>query len=530
MAKKRVSEYKPLLFTTTVRNPQRLKGLLWVLKNFNGQVLTDVVATRIVGETIRYGLYRPMKKSEAIKNKWAGSPMGEFANYILTDEEVDYMVKNNPQQHKEAGFAEGFPSRFATIFDFAKELGFVYFEPGHKIEFSELGLKLANVYKVEYLENEIVVEEDHPEFEQQAFLQSMCKYQRSNPFVRVLNDNVPLLLLLKVLKRINADVEWNGKGVTRSELPLFIFWKDNNDENLYKRIVQLRKEYRYSPSDEVIIDICTKEIMDGKMKKFDSKSIMVDYPDEYIRKMRLTGLISLRGGGRFVDINHNEDERVDYVLEKYSEYKKYDTERSYFDYMAEMDSNLFSIETVKVSATQSEEFLKQWSEKFKWDKIKNELDILAKRKSSEDLILRFIKAPARLEFLTALAIKNKFPDIHVVPNYSCDDTGIPTSTAGGNAGDIECIEQPNGILVEVTMAEGRQQTIMEVWPIERHLENFKNKYTIDSQCVFIAPTIYSDTNRQISFVKFDKGHIIRPYKITDFIKYLENSNKLYIAG
>jgi len=49
--------------------------------------------------------------------------------------------------------------------------------------------------------------------------------------------------------------------------------------------------------------------MGGDFKKFEAKSIMVEYPDEFIRKMRLTGLISLRGGGRFIDINQNEIEK-----------------------------------------------------------------------------------------------------------------------------------------------------------------------------------------------------------------------------
>ena len=141
--------------------------------------------------------------------------------------------------------------------------------------------------------------------------------------------------------------------------------------------------------------------------------------------------------------------------------------------------------------------------------------------------MRFLPNPARLEFLTALAVKTKFPKVRVIPNYICDDTGLPTSTAGGNLGDIECIENQNGILLEVTMSEGRTQTVMEVWPIERHLITFKKKHTEKSQCIFIAPTIFNDTLRQIKFVKQDSGHTIRPYKITEFIDYLESKSKLY---
>jgi hypothetical protein len=467
-------------------------------------------------------------QSNIIKQKWQSSPKGEFADYLLTDDEVKEIIVNNPQDHKEAGFAKGYPSRFATFYDFPKKLGFVYYQPNEQIIFSELGLRFANIFSVKVNEDIIIAQEDHPEYEQQAFLQAMCKYQRKNPFVRVLNENVPLILLLETIQKLNADKEYNGAGISRKELPLLIFWKDNKAESLYKRIKQLRQHYRYNPSDEVIIDICTKEIM-ADFKQFNPKSIIDDYPDEFIRKMRLTGLISLRGAGRFIDINHNEDEKVAYVLSHYASYEKYETERAYFDYMATIDNNLFSIQAVEVSASQSEYLLMQWLHEYDWDNIKEELSNLAERKISKDDVLKFLPNPARLEFLTALAIKSKRPSVRVIPNYSCDDTGLPTSTAGGGVGDIECIEKPNGILVEVTMAEGRTQTMMEVWPIERHLETFKEKYTTDSQCIFIAPSIYADTDRQIKFVKMDKGHTIRPYKIIDFVNYLETNQNLYVT-
>jgi len=66
----------------------------------------------------------------------------------LTDEEVSHILDNNPQDHKEAGFDSGWPSRFATIFDLAKELGFVYYRQGEEIKFSEIGNLLANSIEI----------------------------------------------------------------------------------------------------------------------------------------------------------------------------------------------------------------------------------------------------------------------------------------------------------------------------------------------------------------------------------------------
>ncbi len=510
-----------------MRNPERLKFMLFVLAKFSGQTLDDDLATKIFGETIRYGLYRPTKKSKSIKQKWSTTPNGVFSEYILNDEEVLFMLQNNPQKHKEAGFGWGFPSRFATIYDLTKELGLAYFTPQKPIVISELGEHLLKSIEVNVSGEEIQYEIVNSEYEQQVFLQAMAKSQRKNPFVRVLNDNIPLILLLQTIKLLNTDPKQNGAGISRKELPLLIFWKDNNAKDLYNRIVELRKLWGYNPSDETIIDICINEIMEGQYKKFDPQSIMVDYVDEFIRKMRITGLISLRGAGRFIDINKNELDKVEYVIRQYSNYKHFTSEIAYFNHIASLDKNLIEIKAKPVTTTNAEQLLTNWLNQYAWDTIKKELAILASGGASKDAVLKFIAAPTRLEFLTALAIKSQIPNVRVLPNYSCDDEGLPTSTAGGNKGDIECYEQQKGILVEVTMATGRQQTIMEVWPIERHLTDFQRDRK--AQCVFVAPSIFSDSVRQIQFVSYQSNgeRKIRPYAIHEFVDYLETAQQLY---
>ena len=515
--------YKPLLYTTTMRNPGRLKFMLYVLNGFSGRILNDDLATLVCGETIRYGLYRP------IKNKWKSSCKGEFSDYLLTDKEVEYMLDHNPQEHKEAGFVRGWPSRFATIFDLTKELGLAYYAPSEPIYISELGQHLLESFNVEVDESELSISVimTHPEYEQQVFLQAMARSQRKNPFVRVLNDNIPLILLLQVIQKLNADNRQNGAGLSRKEIPLLLFWKDNNAEALYSRIVKLRQDYGYSPSDEVIVDICVNEIMEGSFKKFKIKSIVDEYPDEFIRKMRMTGLISLRGAGRFISINSNEQKKVEYILKHYAVYETFSDERAYFNYMSSLDRNLISVQAVTMPKNRSEELLAKWLKSYSWEKIKTELTVLEKKKASNDSIMKLLSAPSRLEFLTALAIKSRMPHVRVIPNYTCDDTGLPTSTAGGNKGDIECYEYHRGILVEVTMSGGRTQTMMEIRPIERHLDDMLRE--MEAQCIFIAPEIYSDSLSYIDFVKFqsDNKKIIRAYDIQALLRYLETQQSLY---
>ncbi len=529
LSKPRKAEFKPLLYTTTIRNPGRIKFILFVLKKYENQILTNDLTTKIVGELIRYGLYRPQKVSETIKSMWKQTPKGEFASILLDDKDVSKILKDNPQSHKELGFDEGWPSRFATFFDLAKELGFVYFKIDKIIEFSELGNILVDIISIKTSsKNELFFSLKKPEREQAVFLQAFARSQRANPFVRVLNDNIPLILLLQTIHFVNADpMCGNNCGISRKEIPLLLFWKDNNAYNLYKRIKQLRHDFHNNPSDETIIDICINEIMQGNYKKFKLDSIMKDCVDEFIRKMRITGLVSLRGGGRFIDINHLEDKKIEYILKNYSNYDRFTDEHAYFEYMAKIDEKLFEQKAVIINSQKENALLAEWVNAFGWDTIKNELHILATRNSSQNPVLKLLDKPIRLEFLTALAIKTKLPGVIVKPNYSYDDTGLPTSTAGGNKGDIECFESGNGILVEVTMAEGRIQTMMEVWPITRHLEDFIKDNDIPSQCVFIAPTIYIDSKRQITWVKDTDNLIIRDYTIDELTDYLEQEKTLY---
>ena len=499
------SKFKPLSFTTTMRNPERIKYFLNILKEFNNQILTNKLATKICGKLIKNGLYKPKHISPNLIEKIKSQK-------ILSNKEVAQILKNNPQDHKEAKFQKGWPSRFETHFKLAKELGFVFYNVGEKIEFSEIGLKLVND---EYLEKGI-------------FLNSFAKLQRNNPCRKVLNENIPLVLLIQVIRKLNSDDDFNGTGIYKNEIPLILYWKDNDAEALYKRIKRLRKQHGTRTSDEIILDICQNEIMEGKDIKRIDKSILVDYPDDFIRKMKLTGLFSLRGRGFSLDINSNENFKVEHILSKYADYKKFDHERDFFDHISKIDTVLVDSSKESVSSSVKENYVKLWVGYYKWDIIKKEMLLLRSRTSSHDSILKYLSNPIRLEFLTALAIKSKRPKVKVIPNYPIDDEGIPTSTAAGvgNQGDIECFEEKKGILIEVTMSCGRTQTMMEVWPISRHLESFQ-KNNPNSICYFIAPSIYSDSKKQIHYLKYEYNLTIKAVTIEEFLDYLEDNKLLY---
>jgi hypothetical protein len=499
---KRTSNYKPLLFTTTMRNPERLKDFLTIFSQYDGEVLTIEIIEKVAKELISKGLYQPMKVSTSIKEKWK-------QEIELNDIETEQVFAENPQSHKEAGFDRGWASRFDTWYKLGKELGFVYYWQGEKIEFSESG--------------KMLLDRENPQNEQLVFANAFAKFYRHNPFKRVLNQNVPLILLLETIKYINQDADFNAVGISRKELPLLLCWQNNDARQLYLEIKKLRQDYGYNPSDEVILEICEQYLDETKR---DESSILSDYPDDFIRKMRLTGLISVRGAGRFIDINTKELAVIDYILKNYKNHPLHTAEKLFFDYIGIIDNQLISLHSIfKAPQKTTSKELQKWVDYFEWNVIKHELLLLAKKNSSQNEVLKVIENALRLEFLTTLAILKKLPNVEVKPNFIADDEGLPVSFAQGGSPDIACFESKETALVEVTLLTGTQQHIRESFSIHRHLEE-SLKTNPQTYTIFISPKAFLDTCRYAKFIKQD-GLEIRLLDIDLFVSQLEKHKTLH---
>jgi len=223
MARARTAEYKPLLYTTTVRNPERYKDFIHILNMFDGQVLTSDVVEQVERLTFKCGLYRPTKHIPAsAREKWSTTRTGDFSDYALTDEETKAIYDGNDPNlhddikgHKEAGFAKGWESRFDTQFKLMKTLGFVWYNMGEAICLSETGKYLADTVSITFNEDGSINRTiENPQNEQVAFMQAFAKQQRCNPFIRELNDNIPLILLLQVIRLIDADPDFGNCGIS----------------------------------------------------------------------------------------------------------------------------------------------------------------------------------------------------------------------------------------------------------------------------------------------------------------------------
>ncbi len=500
---KRESQYKPLLLTTTIRNPERLRNFLLVLKDFDGQNLTNALCEVVEGELIRKGLYTPTRGvTKEIKNKWLNLE-------LLNDNEVASLIALNPQQHKEAGFDYGWPSRFDTHYELGMWFGFVYYQIGNRIEFSELGNLYVQLIEIN---DEIFFAND----EQQIFLNAFARYHRRNPFQRVLNHNRPLILLLGVLEELSKDLDWGSVGLARHELPFLIVWKNNDAKELAKFIIKFRKQWSFTVSSEVVFNAC-EQIQGGWNKIETLATITKELPDEVLRKFRLTGLISIRGMGRFISLNRDLKKVSDYLLQNYTKLERFVTEREYFDYAAVVDPFLIQQGITKTQSTSDEDqqALQAWIEYFGVEKIKKELKNLSKGTRSRDDVLGITPEPLRLEFLSALLLKHTYTKSKVVANYKRGDDGLPISHAPGNNADIELYQDSALHLYEVTLIKGAAQAKAEMASITRHQDDYKKGFA-DVDTIFVAPIIHVDTIRWVEYWN-NRGFRITNKSIDEFV-------------
>lgn len=512
MAKERQKEYKPLSFSTTMRNPARIADFLNCILPFEGQILTEHIIHEVAVKLISKKLYKPTCIGNDSRLKAIYNSEDDFSV-----EDTEYIIKNSPQQHKEAGFEAGWPSRFDTWYKLSMEFGFIYYAMNVPIEISTTGHMLVDAVR------EIPKNDDKI---QNVFLNALMKYQTNNPFRKNSNTNAPLPLLLNLIKLLKDDPEEGNSGVFKSELSMIICWPNNDVKELYRAVKDFRKKHRFTYADEVMYDRCMQLLNADASKKnrFKISQITGEAVDEFIRKMRITGLISLRGNGRFVDFNSFESEKIDYIIRNYTVFESFSSKKDYFKYMGSIDPHILSMQHKEPTgmADVKEKIITEWADNHDESFIFNELNITCSKTESHDPMLRIIDKPTRLEFLISVALKQHFKDLIIKPNYKSDDEGIPTFTAAGGIADIECFDMECNPLVEVTLMQARTQATNEMPAITRHLKEAIEKYPNTKVfTIFIAPTLHADTIYMAKFSKFQYNVDIITLNIKDFIAKLE---------
>lgn len=518
--------FKPLSFSTTIRNPHRIADFLYCIKDYEGKILTNEVIFDIIKNVLKNKIYVTMpEKANPIFNKiYSGSE-------TFSDDQLNEIIKISPQKHKEAGFDYGWPSRFDTWYNLLKEFGFIDYSMNQTIKLTDAGKLMTRAvvsaptsYDSWKYDEEII---------QSAMLNALCKYQIDNPFCKNLNHNRPLILLLNLINKLKQRIPNYYNGISRGEISILICWPDSNVDNLAEYIINLRKNGSLHYSDEQIYDCCLRLLgaTHEQEKRFKISQITGEAVDEYIRKMRITGVISLRGNGNYIDVNTLESKKIDYILNNYPDIQDFTflSIEEYINYMGTLDPNLVNIESCHEDLTSlKQNALESMANEYSYDKLYEELEICGNKQASHDNILRLIDKPTRYELLISILLCKKFGKYTVCPNYNVDDEGMPTHTAKGGVPDIICEDDENISLIEVSLMRGRNEQINnEIIPIMRHLKEYTNPNNKKKTAIFISPQVHTDTEKAAGFSRLiDKLNVYTSSteNITEIVK---NSNSIH---
>lgn len=517
---------KPWSITTTLRNPERLRDFLIVLKEMEGQEW-DLEAHKtyqillIKHRVYGYGsvqFYKGLSKKQV---------------ELIDDLSKDISFEQAKTIFDDKGYED--PSmRGRQSINPLRKLGLAAIKDG-KVCLTDLGKFLL---KDEYDLGEM-------------FLRSFIKWQIPNPD----NDDYkyedgydikPFIGTLHLIAAVNKKSVALGeepKGISKQEFSLFAPALVNHSkiDEYVGEILKLRKKLNRKEKHE------QKEIMEDYRQKFAKKFLgsttpddigsflnnLKDYGDNAIRYFRMTRYLYIRGGGFYVDLEPRRRVEIENLLrfdsgkslrfesrEKYLAYiaditepkLPWETKGKYIEIVQDVLKEIRSYEKkLKVkeqpeanykSFTESD--LKKYIEKLR--QYRRELQEKDNHFSSQgvEAVERYIGAlknihkeedkPIALEKYVALSLHALNDALKIQPNYPVGDDNEPTFTAPAGKPDIECFYKSFNAICEVTMLTGRDQWYNEGQPVMRHLRDFEVKNSgKTAYCVFVAPSLHRDT-------------------------------------
>lgn len=385
------------------------------------------------------------------------------------------------------------------------------------------------------------------------------------------------LALINKVNSIWSSLGNNPKGLSWDEFCIFVPTLINFSEidNQAQFIIDLRNKVKAEKTPKAkdgifksSIETFLEPLLERSEKISDKKLLnnLYDYGDNAFRYFQQSMFLSLRGGGRYVDISSLAEAQVQMLLDE-EEFKPlhFSSFSLYADYLQDLNSfvppwstpakraeiekslrrilsekgvkpdNAYKIQTqaalpsvfredaeiaqlrktivdlsVQDLATKavSAEFL---------DECAMEFDLLGKRQDIPMAEETRIKQPTQLEYVTFKTFLSINDLLQIKPNYPVDDEGNPTFTAGGNMPDLEIFYKDFNAICEVTMMTNKSQWMMESQPVQRHLADFSLKHKDKSAIgIFIAPSVHRDTKNNFHFAFHYGGDSFDSLKVIPF--------------
>jgi len=549
---------KPWSITTTLRNPERLRDFLIVLKNIESENWNFETQKKYQILLIKYRVY--------------GYGSSQFYNG-LSPKQVNLMDDLNKEivfeEAEDIFNAKGYEDpamRGRQSINPLKKLGMVSIKEG-KIFITDLG--------------RLLLKDDYDLGE--MFFRSFIKWQIPN----LDNDDYklddgydikPFIGTLHLINAVNQKTIANGeepKGISKQEFSLFVPTLVNykDIEKYAVEIIKIRTKLRNKNKQEQrkIFEKYrkqfTQEFLDTKNTNEIEKLInnLKDYGDNAIRYFRLTRYFYIRGGGFYVDLEPRRQVEIKNLL-AFDNGKSllFTTKEEYLEYIAniaepklpwETKEKLIEILEGLIKDIQGYEKKLSVSKKgipnyrsYDEDGLKRLIENLREYRrhlqeqenyaisQNIEVILHYIEIlqniykeddkPLALEKYTALALHALNDALKIQPNYPVGDDNEPTFTAPAGKPDIECYYNSFNAICEVTMLTGRDQWYHEGQPIMRHLRDFENRNKDKiAYCLFVAPSLHRDTLNTFWFsVKYEyegKPQRIIPLSIQNFIELIK---------
>lgn len=519
-------EKKALLLATTVRNPERFPAFLAALKPFDGTVFDETVARKVAQTLIRIREYSPDTAIKTVTElrKYKGT------DEEMTDEDALTAVKwalENLAGHGVGGFPKkSWGGRAVEWFSLMQELGAVRIEKDKEIKFSASGNDMARVYSDEAVQNADALVENF-------WLNGMMKLQPKSPFRSGTIENRPFVLMLDVILRLAEKFGPDDPGLSRAELSFLLNWDGSDAQEFLDYILDIRDRYGKQLSSDLVYDLVMSDehMLKGEPEtRFKKPQIVQDIVDDWMRKSRMTGIIQLRGLGRYLDILPEEEDKATYIVKNYSKFNDEMDVDKYFASVAAFDENIRFAEAAPVVDHIDEKMktINQLAEELSWDELVYELSVLnGGRKSSKHDLFKLIRDPLRFEFLSAIVTRKSFPNALIEANYSADDEGLPKSTAIGDTPDLFVKDTMTGATIEVTLQTSKSQATNEIPAISRHLADTKEHDGRDDYfTVFVAKALHPDSVFMADFAYARDGQLISTYGIDEFATKISQSSQV----
>jgi len=521
---------KPWSITTTVRNPERIRGFLAVLQNLEGEVWDIPNQCRYQVMLIQHKLY-----GSGNTQFYKGLTTEQIA-LMETPDVIDYEAAAEILEAK--NYVGGGDMRGRQSFNPLEKMGLAYLDTDNRVRISEFGNYFLQ-----------------PDYDLgEVFFRSFLKWQIPNPDVDDYRwedgyDIKPFIGTLHLINEVNRICEEKGlktKGISKLEFEYFALTLCNYQiiKQQANRLVAFRNEY------EELKTTTEKEafLSSYKAENLSDFHNLGDYADNAIRYFRLTRYIYLRGNGYYVDLEPrraveiqallNADNGAAVHFSSREEYQRYicdmqqpalpwdnetallniaeNTSKEVSEYQTAllskdivvMDFEFKEIERLDAeSLKQYVQALREYRKELQQAELHfNSQQINEIENYVDDLknIFRHSNKPVELERLCTMALNALNDAIAIRPNYPVGDDNEPTFTAPANKPDIECYYQSFNAICEVTMLTTRQQWYAEGQPVMRHLRDFESQSAKESYCLFIAPNLHRDTiNTYWTSVKYE---------------------------